>query len=241
MELIAKKWANEFRERFGLGSADPVQPSSLLLRLHINAFFTQIPQEISGMAIRIGESRFMLINTNHSLGRQHFTICHELYHLFIQQDFSSQICQTGKFNKKDKEEYLADRFAAFLLLPEDGLLDLIPPDELRARDRVSLATLLLLEHYFSSSRLALLYRLKDMKLISETYYETFSKQVKQSALQLGYPLSLYAPTNDQRVVGDYGALARELFTTGKISESHYVSLMGDIGVNVLQQFDGDAN
>ncbi len=55
----------------------------------------------------------MLINTTQSLGKQHFTIGHGLYHLFIQENFSSQTCQTGMFNKKEVEEYRADWFAAF--------------------------------------------------------------------------------------------------------------------------------
>ena len=96
----------------------------------------------------------MLINSNQPRGRQHFTIAHELYHLFIEEKPTPHKCNPGY--SKNKVEQNADMFASSLLMPEAGICQLIPETELNTRN-ISIATILKLEHYFSVSRSALLY------------------------------------------------------------------------------------
>ncbi len=233
--------ANELRNEWALTGFEPVRLKSLLMQLNVLTVFKPMGNYFSGMALRVKEeeehedSRFMLINSHSTLGRQHFTICHELYHLFVQEEFSSVVCQTGKFDKKDVEEYNADWFAAYFLLPEAGILRLIPQSERQKKDKVSLASILRVEQYFSCSRAALLVRLEDIGLISKTYKEKFRNKVISGALQHGYSLSVYKPGNKDLVIGDYGELAKKLFDAEEISESHYASLMLDIGIDVLAE------
>jgi Zn-dependent peptidase ImmA (M78 family) len=177
-------------------------------------------------------SRFILINAGQSLGKQNFTICHELYHLFIQKSFTSRVCNTGLFDKKiDKEEYYADVFASYLLLPTDGLLEFIPDVELSAK-KVTLKTIVYLEQFFSCSRRALLYRLIKMKLINTLSYEKYTQGVKKSAIELGYSTSLYEKGNINVVIGDYGTTAKELYDKEIISQSHFYSLLSDLGIDI---------
>jgi Zn-dependent peptidase ImmA (M78 family) len=173
----------------------------------------------------------MLINSNHRLGKQHFTVAHELYHLFVQGDFKHEISNSGKFDKSDKEEYRADWFAAYLLMPDAGIESLIPKQEL-SKDKVSLATIVKIEQYFACSRSALLYRLEDMGLISKKTQEIYKSNVIKSAQELGYSTDLYFPANDGLILGNYGVLAKELLDNEKISESHYLSLMLDLGIDI---------
>ena len=183
---------------------------------------------------------FILINTQQSLGKQHFTICHELYHLFIQANFTSQVCQTGLFDKKaDTEEYNADIFASHLLLPTDGLIKYIPDEELSGK-KITLRTILQIEHLYSCSRKALLYRLKKLSLITQEQYNDWSVNVKRSAVEYGFGTDLYEPGNHNTVIGDYGLLAKELYDKEKISESHYYSLLTDLGID-LTKIDDTAN
>jgi Zn-dependent peptidase ImmA (M78 family) len=112
-EFVLEKEANRFRQENGLSSTDPIRLKSLLQQLQVVTIFSELSADFSGMALKVKEHdkvmRFMLINTNQSLGKQHFTICHELYHLFIQIDFVSRVCQTGRYDKRDPEEYYALR------------------------------------------------------------------------------------------------------------------------------------
>jgi Zn-dependent peptidase ImmA (M78 family) len=235
-ELLAEKAANQFRTSNGIAITEPIRLKSLLQKLNIITFFTPLSEQFSGMAIKASSAnetkRFVLINSNTSLGKQHFTIGHELYHLYVQTNFTSQVCTTGLFNKKlDRNEYLADIFASYLLLPTDALLDHIPNEEIQKK-AITLKTILFIEQFFSCSRRALLYRLKNLSLISPAQYESFTTHIKRGAMENGLPTDLYEPGNHNLVIGDYGNLARELFEKEKISQSHYYTLLAEIGIDI---------
>jgi Zn-dependent peptidase ImmA (M78 family) len=243
--FLLEKEASGFRNEHGLGSTDPIRLKSLLQKLNIITVFSPLKDAFSGMALKVIQSdvtyRFMLVNSNQSLGKQHFTVCHELYHLCIQKDFSARLCQTGLFEKKDDiNEYNADIFASFLLLPTEGLLSNIDDQELETR-KISLPTILYLENFFGCSRRALLYRLKGLKLISNSEYTAFCTNVKRGALENGYEISLYEAGNNKLVIGDYGAVAKSLFDGEQISQSHYYSLLGDLGIDISQISDSETN
>ncbi len=232
-ETSIEKKADDFRQRWGYGTDKPIPLQSLLLQLNVPTFFKPM-KRVSGMAIKAAnQTKFMLVNSRQTLGRQHFTICHELYHLFVQENFEYKICITQSFDKSDKEEYYADLFAAYLLLPSKGIRDFIPEIELE-KDAISLDTIIKIEQAFQCSRGALLHRLKKMKFLSVAKVAEYQDLVKKSAYARGYPLHLYQPTNHCEVWGDYGQLAYELFRHSKISEGDYGSLMMDIGVDIFQ-------
>lgn len=230
--LISKK-AAEFRRENGLSGTEPVLLKSILLSNNVLTLFKPLSENFSGMAIKSGENRFILVNSNHSIGKQHFTIAHELYHLFKQADFTNRFCSTGRFDRKgDTNEYHADLFAAELLLPEEGIFKLIPDVEM-VKDRIQLSTVISLEQYFYTSRSALLYRLKTLGVISSERYDEFRVDIKRGAINHGFDTKLYENGNDGVVIGRYGQIAKELYDSERISESFYTSLMMDIGKDVF--------
>ena len=115
-ERIIEYRANKFREEHGLASTEPVDTFKLLSKLGVLTVFQELGDRFSGMAVKSGTNRYMLVNSTDILARQHFTIGHELYHLFIQENFSNRMCKVGLFDKKDKEEYNADWFSSYLLM-----------------------------------------------------------------------------------------------------------------------------
>ncbi|MCF8296066.1 MAG: ImmA/IrrE family metallo-endopeptidase [Saprospiraceae bacterium] len=230
----------DLRKRFGLRMDEPIPFKSLLLKNNIITIFMKLDDDFSGMAVKANNNKFILINSNHSIGRQHFSICHELYHLFIDENFTPHRCLTGTFNKEQKNEFNADVFAANFLIPETGLFDLIPDKE-EKRDKISLGTIIKIEQYFACSRRALLSRLKFLRLISNDYKQELSINIKMNASLNGYSLDLYEPGNDGQIWGDYGSMAQTLFKEEKISEGHFASLMADIGVDIFNINYNDEN
>lgn len=229
--LVLEKYAAQFRAKLGYSNKESIHLKSQLHKLGVLAVFRPLEMDVSGMAIKVGESnRFMLINTARTLGHQHFTICHELYHLFIQENFKYHVCQVGSFNRKDKEEYNADIFAAKFLIPEEGILAMVPDAELD-KSKVSLATVLKIEQYFSCSRRALLNRLTELKLLDKTQTQEYTENVRASAMKHGYSIKLYEKDSQNEVIGDYGDMARKLYEQDRISESHYYGLLEDIGLD----------
>ncbi len=115
--------AIEFRNQCGYSAGEPINLNSLLIDKNVITVFKSMGNSISGMAMKVGENfKFMLINRDQTLARQNFTIGHELYHLFIQDNFKFYRCKTELFNEnKHIEEKKADYFASCLLLPRQGL------------------------------------------------------------------------------------------------------------------------
>ncbi|WP_445454968.1 ImmA/IrrE family metallo-endopeptidase [Flavobacterium sp. HNIBRBA15423] len=231
-EKILEAKANKFRRELGLGTETSIDLEKLLLTLGVLTVFKPLESEFSGMALKTNENLFMLINSALPVGRQNFTIGHEIYHLFIQSDFNFQMCNAGKFDKKDREEYNADIFSSYFLMPEAALIKQIPEKELGWGETISLATLIKMEQYFGVSRAALLVRMSKSKYIHYEDYKHYLKGVIKSAVEHGYSAELYQRNDEEKVVGDYGTKVKALFDIGKISESHYHSLMLDIGLDI---------
>jgi hypothetical protein len=71
-----------------------------------------------------------------------------------------------------------------------------------------------------------------MGLIDFENYKIYTTAVKNSALAYGFDKSLYEGGNHGLVIGEYGEKAKNLFEKEIISESHYFSLMNDIGIDL---------
>ena len=241
-DKILEVRANKFRRLCGIGNENAIDFEKLLRSLDVLTYFCPLEGEFSGMALKTKNSNFMLINTQNSPGRQHFTIGHELYHLFIQEGFSFQMCNAGKFDKKNREEYNADIFSSYFLMPEAGIIKQIPEEELAWGGEISLATIIRLEQYFGVSRTAMLIRLDKIGLLRGDYSQ-YKVDIKKSAVEHGYTTALYDTPKEEikpYVIGNYGSKAKELFDRDKISESHYHALMYDIGIDVdAPNFDDD--
>jgi len=222
--------ASELRSEWGLSPYDPVPIKQLLLKLNILTLFRSLEENLSGMCLKRNEKRFLLINSNHPIGRQNFSIAHELYHLFVQETFDVHYCNPGN-HSSIKQEKEADFFASVFLMPEIGIKKMIPEQELIKRD-VSVATLLKLEQYYGVSGMALLVRLKALGLITKEKFSEYQGLPKiRTAREYGYDPALYLPGNDGLVLGDYGVKAKALLDKDLISEGHYIELLSKIGVD----------
>lgn len=242
MNVILQKKANSFRERNGISGSEAIRLKSLLLKLNVLTMFRPLTEGFSGMSLNISDdARFILVNSNHSIGRQHFTIAHELYHLYIQEKFEIHQCKTGLFDSKNKEEYNADYFASSLLMPEIGIHELIPDEELNKK-KISLQSVIKLEQYFSVSHSSMLVRLKMLGLLDTKTFDHFKTfKATETAQQYGYDTALYKDGNHNVIVGDYGEKAKMLFDIEKISEGHYLELMQQIGIDITNPEHGNEN
>lgn len=221
---IVEATASRFRSANGLSESQPIDFVRLLPKIGVLTLFRPLSDDFSGMCLKnISGDRFMLINSNNVISRQNFTMAHELFHLFEEDEFEPHVCNPGLI--KTPSEKNADGFAASLLMPVAGLLDFISNKE-----PVSISVVLKMEHYYSVSRTALLYRLKNIGAINEREREQLDTYSRAGTAQrYGYEVSLYHPGKEGTVIGDYMETARRLFEEEKISEGHYVELLSKIG------------
>lgn len=226
---LVESQVSKFRQQVGLSDAEAANLMSLLLKLNVLTVFRPLSEAFSGMSLKSGEKRFMLVNSAQPRCRQHFTIAHELYHLFVESNPIPHRCGTG--GKKNDSEQCADAFALMFLMPAGGVRQLIPDNELIS-GHASLASVLRIEQYFAVSHAAALNRLSDLSLISRQEREKFlAYPVKQTARKYGYDTALYEAGNSNLVIGNFGEKARNLFDAGKISEGHYLELLHKIGID----------
>ena len=81
-ELLASK----FRLDCGLSSTEPISTKSVLRILNIITVYKPLSNKFYGLSTKKDGFSFILINSATTRGRQHFTIAHELYHLFYDED-----------------------------------------------------------------------------------------------------------------------------------------------------------
>ena len=221
----AELLASQFRSKICLSLTEPINSKTLIRKLGITAVYRPLSEKSYGIGCKSASGKmFILVNSNSTRGRQHFTIAHELYHLYYEEHPVPHMCEQGN----SSAERNANRFASALLMPREGILSIVSPEEI-TNHNISLATILRMEQYFGVSRKTLLIRLKDIGLVSSHRSdELMAIPVKDSARSYGYDLSLYEKGNAGLVIGDFGEKARRLFEEEKISEGHYEELLNMI-------------
>ena len=220
--------ALKMRLQVGLNPSESIHAKTLLRKLGIMAMYRPLSEKACGLSMRSvdGRGKFMLINSNNSRGRQHFTICHELFHLYYDEEPKPHICGTPGM-EKDPAEINANAFASALLLPQAGVLESIPSEEIMNR-HITTATMLRVEQLFGVSHQSLCYCLRRLRLLTEDELQSHLEEsmvIQDIASEYGYDLSLYQPGNEGVVIGDFGEKARLLYEQERISEGHYVELL----------------
>jgi Zn-dependent peptidase ImmA (M78 family) len=225
----AEDLAIQFRAKAELNLSEPVHVKTILQKMRILTLYRPLSEHSDGLSLKSPDNKsfFMLVNSNATRGRQHFTIAHEFFHLFYDEHPEPHFCSYDS-DEDSIVEKNANAFASALLMPKEGLFKNIPSEEIVNRN-ISMATLLKLEQYFSVSHFSLLLRMKALKLMTEAEINEQSEcKIKEIARLYGYDTSLYESGNANLVIGDFGAKARLLFERGKISEGHYLELLNMI-------------
>ena len=221
--------AVQMRIMLRVGSSEPLNMKTTLRQLGVMAVYRPLSEELWGLSLKTSDDqhRFMLVNSNVTRGSQHFTIAHELFHLYYDEEPRPHFC--GQELMKDPTERNANMFASALLMPREGLVGNIPAEELMSKE-VSIATALRLEQLYGVSHTTFVVRLKELKLISQQCIDQLlSLSIRREAAMSGFDGSLYQPGNEGLVIGDFGAKARKLFEDERISEGHYHELLNMIG------------
>ena len=127
----------------------PVQLDQILGRLGVELREMEIAEDISGILIRDGKRKFIVVNESHSPARKRFTIAHEIGHLVLHATQDVHVDHTLRINLRDSqaatgenvEEVEANAFAANLLMPMDWLREAMDSDWIDLNDDSEVARL----------------------------------------------------------------------------------------------------
>lgn len=230
----AARLAEELRADFGKDNLSPIDVlacSEEVPRLTTVAY--PFGASISGMCVKHDDFSLVAYNSIQTLGRQRFTLAHELYHLFFDDATATTVCpkSTKRYNET---EWVADAFASHFLLPYHALRNEIRahglvPDATTSGQQL-LAAVVAIEQKFGISRLALLVRLQDEGIVNAVQKESLSHNVKAGARSLGYPTTLYEPRRGRRTrmaEGDYVERVATLFAQNILSQGKAEELLAD--------------
>jgi len=148
-----EKLASLVRQGLGLGRA-PIADVADLAEQHFGLDVLAWPtgKSVSGLCAHGQGIAMMLISTAFPRGHQRFTAAHELAHHLL-RDPREIVIDSDLYDSSNPMEKRANAFAAALLMPADGLRDVIAN---RPIDATALAGLM---RHFGVSYSALLYRL----------------------------------------------------------------------------------
>ena len=125
-------------------------------------------EHFSGMSTWVNEKTPVIVLGLNPIDRVRFTAMHELGHLLLGLE---------GYSEKAKEK-ICDRFAAAMLLPQESLID-----ELGGHRRnIHLKELLLIKAQYGISPQAILYRCRELGLISEALFSNEAKRIRSRGL-----------------------------------------------------------
>ncbi len=192
----------------------------------ITIIYYPLSSRISGMCTRVNQNVLICINSGTSLGRQRFTLAHELYHILFEEELKNVICEMKMNGDKSDSEKEADMFASYLLMPYDALK--------QYKEKVSAWTIeeiICAEQFFQISHNAMLLRLYNEQYISKEEFEKYlTIGVTKEAIRLGYSGNLYekSPENKQYfATGEYIRMVEEISGKDMVSSGKREELLLD--------------
>lgn len=229
-EHIIEEEAYKLREQFGLGNSQPVDIEGLLIKQGILTVFTQMSEDFSGMCLKYDcDTNFILVNSDIVLGRQNFTIAHELYHLFVQDENEFKVHSCDVVSPESPIERHANMFASYFLLPRDGVIEIMERIGCNKKN-VNAAHIIMMCNYFGVSYSAMLVRTNKILGMSKSRFNTL-KDVQPILTAKMYSLNTQAfekPKVKEKIIGDYASKAQSLYDSGLISKGHLIELLDEI-------------
>jgi len=213
--IQGQRLADEERRRLGLGNAPLPDLTELLEAQGVRTGLVDLPDDVSGLTlVDRAVGIFVVANRVHHHIRRRFSFAHEYAHVVVDRARIGLVSRASQ--RDDLVEVRANAFAASFLMPEDsvrrfaaGLGKGRPSraytqvfDEAGSLDvegraapgsqAVQLYDVIQLAHHFAVSRLAAIYRLRNLRLVNEAEADrlkTLDEQGKgaQLAELLGIP------------------------------------------------------
>lgn len=251
-----ERLADDERRRLGLGVV-PVPDMAELLEAHgIRTGAVELPHDVSGLTLndeRAGP--FVIVNERHHSLRVRFSFAHEYAHVLADRERFGLVSRGAE--RDSLIEVRANAFAAAFLMPEGGVRQFVAGlgkgrasrvstgvfDEeanldVHARtvpgsQSVQLYDVVQLAHHFGVSRIAALYRLRNLRLITEPEFDRLkalddSGGGRRAADQLGLSEPTCVGAGSEFHLR-FLALALEAYRRGEISRGKVFDLASLVG------------
>lgn len=242
--------ASKERRRLNLGDAPLPDVVDLLESQGIRTAQVALPDDISGLTlIDARHGTLVAVNRRHHVLRRRFSCAHEYAHVLFDREIRGMLSRSS--DQSNLNEVRANAFAASFLMPESavrsfvhglakgrpsrGQMDVYDGESaLHVEGRmepgsqdIQMHDLVRLAHHFDVSRTAMLYRLKDLRIIDESEQTRLAREDREGRGRamsdfLGFPEPDHQAARDQfrsRFLSmGIEALRRETITRSKLRE-----------------------
>jgi transcriptional regulator with XRE-family HTH domain len=114
----ATEAGERFAAEFKLGDVPATHLAEVMEhKLHLLVMMVDPIEGVSGAACRLPELDIVLINRREALGRRHFDLAHELFHILTWDAMPPDHVEDVAPRKRSRVEILADNFASAVLMP----------------------------------------------------------------------------------------------------------------------------
>jgi Zn-dependent peptidase ImmA (M78 family)/DNA-binding XRE family transcriptional regulator len=211
--------AEEERRRLQLGISPLANVAEVLETQGVRTAQITLPDDVSGLTLsEPSVGLFVIANSGHHLLRRRYSYAHEYAHVLLDRERLGTISRAA--DRDDLIEVRANAFAANLLLPEEGVrqftaglgkgvasrqqMDVFDESgvvhaafrtEPRSQD-IQMYDVVQLAHHFGVSRLAALYRLRNLRLITEGELEHLKQQETEIGKMVAEVLDLPEPDHE---------------------------------------------
>lgn len=227
LDLSSK--ADLLRKRLGEDNSSPIDVFNLVQSIEdLTLVFYPLSKNISGVCCKGDRSSLIAINSDMSMGRQRFSLAHELYHLFYEDSYKTTVSKLNIGDVDSDSERNANQFASYFLMPSTYIYDFKERLKSSGQYKLTIDDVIRLEQYFGLSHKAMLYRLIDEKMLSVEEAKSMEAGVIELAARLGYDTELYYPSPENRkmlVLGSYVSKADKLLERDLISQGKYEDLL----------------
>ncbi|MBN1611871.1 MAG: ImmA/IrrE family metallo-endopeptidase [Polyangiaceae bacterium] len=253
-----QRLAEEERRRLGLGFAPLPDMTELLESQSVRTAVVELPEDVSGLTLsdrNVG--LFVVANREHHYLRRRFSFAHEYSHVVADRDRFGLISRAS--DRDDLVEVRANAFAANLLMPEDGVRQYVAglgkgkPSRAYAEvfdeagtlsvegrsapgtQTIQLYDVVQLAHHFGVSRVAALFRMRNLRLLTEAELEHLkSLEEEGKGKLLAQSLGLEEPDHEEmrgRFKRRFLGLALEAFRRDEVSHGKLRELVAMIGLS----------
>lgn len=229
MDLSNK--ATRLRKLLGEDGESSIDIFKLVQKINnFSLIFYSLGKNISGVCYKGKTTNIIAINSDMSIGRQRFSLAHELYHLYYDESNLNTVSPIT-IGIGDENEKKADQFATYFLIPSSSLYEMIEDIKLREnKNKLSIEDVIKIEQFYGVSHKAMIYTLLNEGYIEKNQIREMELGVIDIASRLGYDCALYHPTIEARkniVLGSYIRSAEKLLEKEIISQGKYESLLLD--------------
>ena len=244
---FAEEMAINFRDKYGLGYYCAKQLMEILNLLEqnerIKIELIRTPFKNLKLAGFIGykdDTIFIITNSNQTVGKERFTIAHEIYHLLQNRVLLKReaVIEEKADNNEDDlnvQEQMANCFAAELLIPKEDIKAHILQMTDNQTKSIEPAIVIQLQHKYGVDYIATTKRLKEIGLISDNKKQeldgilSLDGKLEETTKKLGLENELNTPSKDNFMMYKNFDIIKTNFENGHTTYDDLVRIFGYLG------------